>query len=135
MTRGGVFMFKAFCRIGAAAVSIALLAGCANSNQSNPNVKSYPQDGYMGMTSVNPNNPMNPTYHHYQDDTNLMNAVLAQFPDIKESRIQFKGAIADVRLRFKEGLGPVREDELRSSVQLALSTNMPRYSVRVSVPK
>ncbi|SEC21860.1 hypothetical protein [Paenibacillus sp. GP183] len=128
-------MFMAFCRIGAAAVSIALLAGCANSNPSNPNVKSYPQDGYMGMTSVNPNNPMNPTYHHYQDDTHLMNAVMAQFPDIQESRIQFKGAIADVRLRFKEGLGPVKEDQLRSAVQMALSTNMPRYSVRVTVPK
>jgi hypothetical protein len=87
------------------------------------------------MTRANPNDPMNPTYHHYQDDTNLMNAVLAQFPDIKESRIQFKGAIADVRLRFKEGLGPAKEDNLRSAVQGALSTNMPRYTVRVTVPK
>jgi hypothetical protein len=135
MQRGGVFMFLGFYRIGAAVLGIALLAGCANANQSNPNVKSYPQDGYMGITNANPNNPMHSTYHHYEDDLNLINGVLAQFPDIQHSRVQFKGPVADVRLRFREGLGAVRQDELRSAVQGALSTNMPRYSVRVSVPK
>jgi hypothetical protein len=124
-------MFSVYFRIMVTVVVVFGIAGCGSSNQGQSNMKSYPQDGYMGMTSVGPNNLMNPAYHHYQDDTNLMKAVLAQFPDIKNSRITLRGPIADVSVRFREGLGAAREDELRSAVQGALSTNMPRYTVRV----
>jgi hypothetical protein len=110
---------------------IISIAGCGSSGQSKSNVKSYPQDGYMGITSVGPNNPMNPTYHHYRDDTNLMKAVLGQYPDVKASWITIKGPVAHVRLQFQEGLNAARVDRVRSAVQQALSTNMPRYSVRV----
>jgi hypothetical protein len=111
---------------------IISISGCGSSDQSKSNVKSYPQDGYMGITSVGPNNPMNPTYHHYRDDTNLMKAVLDQYPDVKASRITIKGPVAHVKLQFQEGLNAARVDRVRSAVQQALSTNMPRYSVKVS---
>jgi uncharacterized lipoprotein len=135
MQRGGVFMLTGLMRIILTALCIISIAGCGSSKESKSNVQSYPQDGYMGITSVNPNNPMNSTYHHYQDDSDLMKAVLAQFPDIKDSRITLRGPNADVKLRFHQGLDAAREDEIRSAAHRALMTNMPRYRVNVSAQR
>jgi len=66
---------------------ITLLTGCGMNKEPNSKAQSYPPDGYLGMTSVNPNQPLNPTYHNYREDTRLMKAVLAQFPGIIDSRI------------------------------------------------
>jgi hypothetical protein len=119
-------------RMLATAFLIGALSGCGSNNESKPNVKSYPQDGYMGITSVNPNNPLHPTYHHYRDDTALMKAVLAQIPGIESSRITLKGPKANVRIRLQNGLTNEQADEIRSTAQMALATNMPRYTILVT---
>ncbi|MDF2962329.1 MAG: hypothetical protein K0S39_4064, partial [Paenibacillus sp.] len=50
-------------------------------------VKSYSQDGLLGLTDVNPNMPTSPTYHTYQADTELMKATVNQVPHVTGSFI------------------------------------------------
>ncbi|MNH93759.1 hypothetical protein D3C73_463670 [compost metagenome] len=112
---------------------VTWLTGCGAGAEPKSKVKSYPPDGYLGMTSVNPNQPLNPTYHHYSDDTNLMKAVLAQIPGIVDSRISLLGPHANVKLRLEDGISPTEADQIRSDAQMALVTNMPRYRIDVSI--
>ncbi|MFC5450428.1 hypothetical protein [Paenibacillus aestuarii] len=129
-------------RVAAAALLItAGLIGCSGNlnNRSNNDqtykTKGYQNDGYLGLTSVNPNDPLNPTYHHYEDDSNLMKAVLAQLPGIDTANITINGPVARVRIKPKAGLTAAQVDELRSQAQMALDTNMPRYNIQVKVAK
>ncbi|MCD1259965.1 hypothetical protein B5M42_014200 [Paenibacillus athensensis] len=113
---------------GAASSGFGAASGSGNSVKAK---QAYPQDGYMGLTSVNPNNPLDPTYHHYRDDTDLMKAVLAQLNGIADSRIVLNGPVASVRITPKPELTPAQVEDLRTQVKLALNTNMPRYTIKV----
>ncbi|MBD0381932.1 hypothetical protein [Paenibacillus sedimenti] len=129
-------MFTGALRIAVTVILIMSLVGCGNMNNRTTDdqtykAKSYPSDGLLGATSVNPNDPLNPTYHHYEDDSNLMKAVLAQLPGIDTSSITINGPVARVKVKPKPDLTDAQVDELRSQVQMALDTNMPRYDVRV----
>ena len=131
-------MFAGMLRFAIAAMLVASLAGCGSMNNRATDdqtykAKSYQNDGYLGLTSVNPNDPLNPTYHHYDDDTNLMKAVLAQLPGIDTVNITVNGPVARVKVKPKSGLTDAQVDELRSQVQMALNTNMPRYNIRVKM--
>src|SRR4051794_5869091 len=97
--------FKGIVKLTGVAFLIASLTGCGmltgnnkKSDNANYNVQNYKQDGLLGITSVNPNNPLNPTYHHYDDDSNLMKAVLAQLPGIEKTNIALNGPSAKVRI-------------------------------------
>ncbi|MFD0698791.1 hypothetical protein ACFQZT_32480 [Paenibacillus sp. GCM10027628] len=131
-------MFAGMLRFAIAAMLVTSLAGCGSMNNRATDdqtykAKSYQNDGYLGLTSVNPNDPLNPTYHHYDDDTNLMKAVLAQLPGIDTVNITVNGPVARVKVKPKSGLTDAQVDELRSQVQMALNTNMPRYNIRVKM--
>jgi len=134
-------MLMSSLRFAAAALLVtASLVGCGSMNSRSNNdqtykTKSYQNDGYLGLTSVNPNDPLNPTYHHYEDDSNLMKAVLAQLPGIHTANITINGPVARVRIKPKAGLTASQVDELRSQAQMALDTNMPRYNIQVKVVK
>lgn len=134
MYKGGVCMFKGLLRV---LVIISILSGTVGCSGAGTDPKSkaqtYPQDGYMGITSVNPNQPLNPTYHHYRDDTNLMKAVLAQIPGIADSQIQYSGPDVEVRLKLNHQVNTEQAEEIRSAAQMALQTNMPRYKVKVYI--
>ncbi|KRF03212.1 hypothetical protein ASG89_24080 [Paenibacillus sp. Soil766] len=136
-------MFKGLVKLTGAAILIASLVGCGmwtgNNKKTNDDstykvqnkVQNYKQDGMLGITSVNPNNPMNPTYHHYEDDANLMKAVLAQLPGIEKSNIAINGTTVNVRINPNDALTAAQVEELRSQAQMALETNMPRYKIQV----
>lgn len=136
-------MFKGLVKLTGAAILIASLVGCGmwtgNNKKTNDDstykvqnkVQNYKQDGMLGITSVNPNDPLNPTYHHYEDDTNLMKAVLAQLPGIEKTNIAINGPSANVRIKPQAALTAAQVEELRSQAQMALETNMPRYKIQV----
>jgi hypothetical protein len=126
-------MFMGIARIIMLVTLVLSFTGCGATKANKLKAQSYPQDGYLGMTSVNPNDPMNATYHHYQDDTDLMRAVLAQFPAIQDSKITLRGPTAHVKVRMKNGVNAVEAQQIRSAAQRALSTNMPRYQVKVAL--
>lgn len=119
----------------AALLVLTSVVGCGTGaeNGSQPRAQSYPRDGYMGTTFSNPNHPLNPSYHHYEDDTRLMDAVLAQIPGIADSHFAINGDRVNVRLRLVDSLTQEQIEEIRSTAQMALDTNMPRYHVFVSV--
>lgn len=135
-------MFRRLLRFTGAVLLITSLVGCGvfgnknpqlNTNDPNYKAQNYKQDGYMGITSVNPNDPLNPTYHHYEDDSNLMKAVLAQLQGIERSNITINGPTARVRIKPRPSLTAEQVEELRSQAQMALDTNMPRYKVIVKM--
>ncbi|OCT16112.1 hypothetical protein A8709_01295 [Paenibacillus pectinilyticus] len=134
-------MFKGLVKFTGTICLIASLVGCGmwtgnnkkSNNDANYKVQNYKQDGLLGITDVNPNNPMNPTYHHYEDDTNLMKAVLAQLPGIQKTNIAINGPSAKVRITPTASLTAAQVEELRSQAQLALQTNMPRYNIQVTM--
>ncbi|MDQ0872586.1 hypothetical protein QFZ77_001245 [Paenibacillus sp. V4I3] len=134
-------MFRGLLRFTVAILLISSLVGCGiNSGNKNPlsedpNYKTqhYKQDGYMGLTSVNPNDPLNPTYHHYEDDSNLMKAVLSQLQGIEKTNISINGPTAKVKIKPRPSLTAAQVEELRSQAQMALNTNMPRYNVIVKM--
>jgi hypothetical protein len=127
------FMISGIGKGLAVLVLLTGMIGCGTGADTKPKIQSYPQDGYMGMTSVNPNNPLHPTYHHYQDDSNLMRAVLAQIPGITDSHIRIQDPHVDVRLKLSNQLTKEQAEEIRSTAQMALDTNMPRYHVDVAI--
>ncbi|MEW9699219.1 hypothetical protein [Paenibacillus sp. SI8] len=132
-------MFTGIGKLAASALLMLGLVGCGANSGSRAGqdgsykAQSYKNDGYLGLTSVNPNDPLNPTFHHYDDDTNLMKAVLAQLPGIDKASITFNGPVARVKITPKNGLTEAQVDELRSQAQMALDTNMPRYNVKVKI--
>ncbi|OPH48991.1 hypothetical protein BC351_37810 [Paenibacillus ferrarius] len=137
-------MFRDMLRFAGAILLMMSLAGCGiSSGNKNPpqtddaqyKAQHYKQDGMLGITSVNPNDPLNPTYHHYEDDANLMKAVLAQLQGIEKSNISINGPKAKVKITPKASLTPAQVDELRSQAQMALNTNMPRYKVTVKMTR
>jgi|GEM_PF-886367 len=136
-------MFHRTLKLALIAAALTVAAGCgavssgsgaaSGAGSSVKAQQAYPQDGYMGLTSVNPNNPLDPTYHHYRDDMDLMKAVLAQLGGIAESRIVLNGPVANVRITPKPELTPAQVEDLRTQAKLALNTNMPRYTIRVAM--
>lgn len=132
-------MFKGLVKLTGAAILIASLVGCGMWTGSNKKtndgstykVQNYKQDGMLGITSVNPNDPLNPTYHHYEDDANLMKAVLAQLPGIEKTNIVINGPSVNVKIKPQSALTVAQVEELRSQAQMALETNMPRYKIQV----
>lgn len=132
-------MFKGLVKLTGAAILIASLVGCGmwsgNNKKTNDDstykVQNYKEDGMLGITSVNPNDPLNPTYHHYEDDANLMKAVLAQLPGIEKTNIAINGPSANVKIKPQAALTAAQVEELRSQAQMALETNMPRYKIQV----
>lgn len=95
----------------------------------------YPADGYLGMTSVNPNMPGNSSYHDYQTDFKFMHEVISQFQEVKHARIQLQGKYADVQIEVNPSFTGDHVLRIRSDVQAALSSNMPRYIIKVTLSK
>jgi predicted small secreted protein len=138
MTAGGVFMFKRYqirilLMISLLAAS-HMLAACQKQD-SGSGVKSYAQDGLLGISDVNPNMPMSPTYHTYQRDTDLMKATISQVPHVTDSSITLNGRNAIIRLKVPRDL-PDRETALvEQDAYDKLTRAMPRYTVKVSVSR
>ncbi|RTE09644.1 hypothetical protein [Paenibacillus whitsoniae] len=129
-------MFKALLKWTGSVVLIFGLAACGThktTDNGTYKTQNYKQDGMLGITSVNPNNPMNPTYHHYDDDALLMKAVLDQLPGVEKSKFAIHGPNVNVKVTPKAGLTPAQVEDLRSQAQMALDTNMPRYKINVTM--
>lgn len=112
-----------------------LLGGCASrthDSDGTPKATNYPVDGYMGTTSVNPNDPLNPGYHHYRDDVRLMRSVIAPISGIQDSIINVNGPNVTVDLKLVKGTSVQESNRIRNEAQHVLSQNMPRYNVTVT---
>ncbi|MFC0215466.1 hypothetical protein ACFFK0_24030 [Paenibacillus chartarius] len=112
------------------------LSGCGNHNaDGTPKAQNYPADGYMGLTSVSPNNPVNPGYHHTRDDVRMMRQVINGIPEVTNSTITLNGPIANVDLDLKQGTSETDASRIRDLAFHQLEQQMPRYQIRVTTDR
>ncbi|WP_052487864.1 hypothetical protein [Gordoniibacillus kamchatkensis] len=116
--------------------SLIAAGGCSTSRYHNADgsvkAQNYPTDGYMGLTSANPNDPMNPTHHHYRDDFRMMHQVIARIPGVQDSAINVNGPHARIDLELKKGTSQAEATRIRDQAYHALSQSMPRYIIEVT---
>jgi len=112
-----------------AAAASAVLAGCG-SNPHQMEANRYAEDGYLGMTNTNPNFPMNPAYHNYSKDRQMMLRALKQLGIDKQSTISIQGGTAVVTIRLGE---PLKKDadDIRRIVFSMLKGYVPRYDYKI----
>jgi hypothetical protein len=113
-------------------------SGCTSSTHNSdgtPKAQNYPADGYLGITSVNPNDPLNPGYHHIRDDVRMMRQVIAQIPGIQDSAININGPTAHIDLELAKGTSDTEASRIRDQAYHTLSQNMPRYYIKVSTSR
>ncbi|WP_282938232.1 hypothetical protein [Paenibacillus sp. RC67] len=116
-------------------LAAALMGSACQKQDGTTRVKSYSQDGALGITEVNPNMPMSPTYHTYKEDTRLMKETIKQVPQVTGSNITMNGPIATVRLSVPANLSAEEAARVERDAYDKLSKAMPRYTVKVSVSR
>ncbi|MCZ8522964.1 MULTISPECIES: hypothetical protein [Paenibacillus] len=114
------------------ALLVVITAGCQK--QGTVEAKQHSRDGLLGITDVNPNNPMSRTYRHYPDDLRVMkDAIAKRFPQVQDTRISLNGTKALVRLFVPADTTAEERDRLRSEAAGVLAYEAPRYEVEVDV--
>ncbi|MFD0679907.1 MULTISPECIES: hypothetical protein [unclassified Paenibacillus] len=113
-------------------LATASLTAC---QKQNTQVKSYSQDGLLGITDVNPNMPTSPTHHTYLADTRLMKATINQVPHVTGSTISVNGDTANVKIDVPANLTDQEVAVVEKEARDKLSQAMPRYTVKVSVSR
>ncbi|WP_127588510.1 hypothetical protein [Paenibacillus koleovorans] len=127
-----MWTIKRFAVVGLAGAALLTAIGCSGAA---PETKTYDNDGYLGMTNVNPSLPISPTYHTYQVDTDMMKAALASVPGISDSRIILNGSRASVKLYVPDGTSDADVARIRQEAQVELSKAVPRYTFTVKVAR
>ncbi|WP_158560863.1 YhcN/YlaJ family sporulation lipoprotein [Paenibacillus contaminans] len=117
----------------AALISIALI-GCGG-NADKVKTNSYKNDGLLGTTQGNPNNPANPQYHTYAADTQLIKSTLQQISGIRSSSIIMNGPNVYVNLDLTDDTPLEEAMRIKNEAQTKVSQMMPRYNVKVSTNK
>lgn len=106
----------------------ALLSGCGGSPEHN-RVKSYGQDGHLGLTNTNPRLPLTPHSQNYQQDADFAELKVKQVEGVKKVRLAFDGPTLRVYVTPKAGLSAAQREQVRSRVESQLAFNMPRYKI------
>jgi len=114
-----------------AAAAAAVIAGCGSSPHQMEG-KRYAEDGYMGITNTNPNFPMNPAYHNYSKDRQMMRRALKELGVDKQSTIRIRGATAIVTIRLGQS-EPAQRDEMRRKAFSMLKGYVPRYDYKIQI--
>lgn len=114
----------------------SLAVGFTSACQKQQNqVKSYSKDGMLGVSDVNPNMPLSPTYHHYSDDTNVMKEAIKQVPQVTSSTITTNGPVASVTITVPAALTDQQAEAVRQDAYDKISKAVPRYKVKVAVKR
>jgi hypothetical protein len=117
-------------------ISLSLmLVACQKQGAGGSRVKSYAQDGLLGISDVNPNMPMSPTYRTYQRDNDVMEQTIKQVPNVTGSSITTNGSNATVRIDVPKGLTDQEVALVERDALEKLSKAMPRYKVKVTVSR
>ncbi|OXM83169.1 hypothetical protein [Paenibacillus rigui] len=113
-------------------LAVSLATACQRQQDK---VKSYSKDGMLGVSEVNPNMPLSPTYHHYEDDTNVIKEAIRQVPQVSSSNISLNGPVAAVTLTVPSGLTDQQAEAIRQDAYDKISKAVPRYKVKVAVKR
>lgn len=117
-----------------AVVALVLVAAACGGNAGGNNpVKTYSNDGYLGITNSNPSLPMTPTYHTYEVDTNMMRNAVVSIAGVQHVRIATHGPKATVRLTVSRELPENERARIQSEALQALQQAVPRYNFKVKL--
>jgi hypothetical protein len=110
-----------------------LLFGVSSACGDNHQVKPYASDGRLGTSNSNPNMPTSPTYHTYNDDTQMIYAALKPIKGIRNVSVRLHGADATIIIRPDDLASTEDRQRIAKQAQTAVSAMMPRYRVHVDV--
>ncbi|MFD2614567.1 hypothetical protein [Paenibacillus gansuensis] len=116
--------------------ALTMAPGCASggggTNGADRNVKGYADDGYLGMSSANPNLRISPTGRTNASDINLMRQAIFSIPEVKNAEITMNGPHANVNLVLVKGLAREEVRRVENQAKDLLQLNVPRYAFRVT---
>ncbi|PZD96471.1 hypothetical protein DNH61_08175 [Paenibacillus sambharensis] len=124
-----IFRRKRWRLIWISALALMLTAGCAGQPRG---VRSYGHDGYMGISSSNPNMPITGTAWSYRDDTKFVGELLSTLKGINHSRVSFEGAVMRVTLQLDNAMSREEAARITAQAEELLNYNFPRYDVEVT---
>lgn len=110
-------------------VALSAVTACNKSPGGAQQMKSYGNDGYLGLSNSNPNLPIGRTYHNYDRDTKMMEDILRQIPEVARNRIVLNGSNAYVKLTLKGDPDAAETRRVEDRARKLLMDNMPRYAI------
>ncbi|GAA3410106.1 hypothetical protein ACFFNY_22560 [Paenibacillus hodogayensis] len=110
-----------------------LISACGAKGGGTQQVKTYNNDGYLGITNTNPSMPMTPTYHTYEVDNAMMRDAVVPISGVRKVRITTHGANATVRLTVPKELAPEEKARIQTEALQALQQAVPRYDFKVTL--
>ncbi|NOU91989.1 hypothetical protein GC093_01900 [Paenibacillus sp. LMG 31456] len=116
-------------------IAFMIMVSSTACQKQNTQVKSYSQDGLLGITDVNPNMPTSPTHHTYLADTRLIKETINQVPHVTGSTISVNGDVANVKVDVPTSLSDQEVAAVEKEAREKLAHAMPRYTVKVSVSR
>lgn len=138
------FPMKIMRPLGLAALCLAMSAvsacgghagGTAAGGSGTSRTQAYDKDGYLGLTSANPNLPTSPSYHTYAVDVEMIRRAALSVNGVRDLQVALGNATANVRLIADESLSPQDLERIQREALEAITYNMPRYTVRVTVDR
>lgn len=111
-------------------VLLVIMSGCGQN--ASDRVKSYRNDGYMGLTNTNPN-LLNRSGTLYDQDIEMVGQLLKPIRGIENTSVGFNGDNMNVALRVDGDLTEKERTAMRAEAQSLLQSNFPRYDVHVRI--
>ncbi|MVP02523.1 hypothetical protein [Paenibacillus lutrae] len=108
-------------------VAALSVTACSPGQAAGPRTYQYAKDGYLGTTSANPNLALNPGYHTYQTDSDIVHHQMKKLPYVSDVHVRLDGPIGYVKLRLPPGMPPDMAAGIRAQAEQDLHTSLPRY--------
>jgi hypothetical protein len=105
-------------------------AGCGQDG--GREARPYNDDGFLGLSSTNPNLQTSPSYLTYNKDLKMVNQALDQVRGVTRANVIINGDTIYVRLRIPGGLPRTEIERIEQDAFRAVSYNLPRYRIVVS---
>ena len=112
---------------------LLLASACGAHGGGSNQMKTYNNDGYLGITNTNPNLPMTPTYHTYEVDTNMMRDAVVPIAGVRKARFAVHGTKVNARLTVPKEYSEAERARVQNEALQALSHAVPRYNFKVIV--
>lgn len=104
--------------------------GCAEPKQSEDQVKSYGNDGYLGLTNTNPRLPTNPTSsYQYNQDINLVSQTLEGIDEVEKYQVRIRGGELHVKIYLSDQFNRSQIETIEQNVYRQLAYMLPRYDI------
>lgn len=113
--------------VGLLFLSVLCACGTARTDRN-----AYPNDGYLGLSTSNPNLQTSRNYSNYRKDFQRAHQVLNQLQHVRDVRIILDGGVMRVRLKLNQELTEEQIGEVQQEAYRLLDFEFPRYSIIVT---